>query len=276
MGHIFDQLSSKIRKQREEISNIQLEIRRPQPLNFQAFRKRFLKRIGRIDLPRSGPFAQLPPEIQLETFFYLDYEGLLNLRATCRYYRYLISPQMLEDAKERTKEKYMDMERRGAFPVNQKPCYTCLQIKSHSAFHDTPSNRTYTSTNPNPSQINPEMGTRYCIPCGIKEKKFKPGEEINAGGQTQAVCKHCRRFNRKPVSCTRRNGWSCPKCNAEVDLLLNGGPLVRLAQAIFAIIIFALACAGRAVPRSSQITHGTWRWIFTVSLVGDVDLIYCI
>lgn len=268
MVQFFERVSSWLRRQHDDIPNIiHLESRRPQPLNFQAFRNRFLKHIGRIDLPRNGPLAQLPPEIQLETFFYLDYQSLLNLQSSCRYYEYFISAQMLEDSKERTKELYMDMEHRSAFPINQKPCYTCLQIKGHTAFHDPSGNRTYPSANP--GQLNTVIGTRYCIPCGVKEKKFKPGEQIIAGGHTQAICKHCKRLNTKPVS-TWRAGWACPKCNAEVDLLLSTGPIVRLAQAAFAIIIFALACSGQAVPRSSHLTHGTWRWVFTISLVDHL------
>lgn len=221
--------------------------------------------MGHANINGTGSLAQLPVEIQLETFFYLDYWSLANLRETSKYYQHFISEQMLEDSKDGTRDMYMEMEREYAFPTGQKPCYTCLRVRYNGAFHDpSVASRGYATGS---TQTSPPFGQRYCIPCGVKNKKFKPGEPINAGGVQQAICKHCKRFNHRPVqSYVVRSGWACPKCDAEVSFLQSQGPVLRLAQAIFAIIIFALACSGRAVPRSSHLTHGTWRWVFTMSL----------
>jgi len=232
-------------------------------MNLQAFRARFLKNNRLPNLPRTGPLAKLPAEIQLDTFYYLDYETLFQLRSTCRYYRNFVSDGMLEDAKESTKEQYMQKERDGGFHGSKKPCYTCYRIKDNNKFHAG----AVIQTTGAPASDG-LIGIRYCVACGVKDKKFKPGEAIIAGGETQAICKHCKRFNRRPIrSSVVRSGWACPRCDAEVSFLQNTGLFMRFIQTVFAIVIFALSCSGRAVPRSSHMTSTTWRWILTISLV---------
>lgn len=160
------------------------------------------------------------------------------------------------------------MERLGFFAnLAKMPCYTCFRFKANNDFHQPLSS----TSNPRPTRQRYAIPrTRYCIPCGVKLNKFKPRQEIKAGGQSQAICSYCYRFNRKPIR-SWRGYWSCPKCEAEADLLADFGPWIRIFQALFAIVILALACSGRAVPRSSHLTHGAWRWVFTISLVS----VYC-
>lgn len=260
----FKRLGSSARRQRNNDSTgIALQPRRSKPMNLQAFRARFLKNSRLRNLQRTGPLAKLPAEIQLDTFYYLDYETLFQLRSTCRYYRNFVSEGMLEDAKESTKEQYMQKERDGGFPVGKKPCYSCYRVKDNNKFHTVAVIQTTGG-----AASDGLIGTRYCISCGVKEKKFKPGEAITTANETQAICKHCKRFNKKPIrSSVVRSGWACPRCDAEVVFLQSTGLFMRFIQTVFAIVIFALSCSGRAVPRSSHLTNTTWRWIITISVV---------
>jgi len=263
-AEFFKRISSNIRrKPNDDDAGIALQPRKSKPMNLQAFRDRFLRNSKLGNLPRTGPFAKMPAEIQLATFYYLDYESLSQFRSTCRYYRNFISQGMLDEAKESTKEEYMEKERNGDFDDGRKPCYVCYRVKDNSKFHLAATTAAATTT-----PADGHIGTRYCIACGVKEKKFKPGEQINAGGQTHAICKHCKRYNKKPVnSWIVRSGWACPRCDREVNFLLSAGIFMRFVQAVFAIVMFALSCSGHAIPRSSHFNNRAWRWIFTVSLV---------
>jgi hypothetical protein len=140
----------------------------------------------------------------------------------------------------------------------------------YTKFHD-PNAAKYTSggTTTTTKPITPlTVGSRYCINCGLKNDKFQPGQSIVSAGQTSAICKHCKRFQKKPIeSYTLRAGYACQSCDSEVIYLQKNGPILRLMQAILAVVIFALACSGKAVPRSSRVNHSTWRWIYTISLV---------
>lgn len=233
------------------------------PISTLISRRRIQNRdIKLIDIPRTGPLAQLPVEIQLEIFSYTDYVELNNLKSTCRYYRQLISKSILDDAMKHTKDKYEEMDRNKTFPKSQTPCYTCLRLKDKCKFHE------FNGTNYS-GNIAPIPDPRCCITCGVKNKIFPAGQAILSGNVAMAICKHCKRFQKKPVySNIVRDGYACRSCDEEVGWLQRVGVNTRCIQAIFAIIIFALACSGRAAPRSSHITHGIWRWIYTISVVS--------
>lgn len=254
---------------REDSSSPPTKLRFLPSQNLQAFRNRFKRHVESVDIPRTGSLAQLPVELQLEILFNLDYWELKNVSASCQYYRHFISKSMLDEARERTISRFREIERQGRLTNNQKPCYTCLRMMHHTKFHDPNASRSTagnstTATKP----ATPAFGFRYCIKCGLKENKFQPGQGITSAGKTTAICKHCKRFQKKPIETyTLRHGYACRSCDHEVIYLQEKGPIVRCIQAILAVIIFALACSGRAVPRSSHISHGTWRWIYTISLV---------
>ena len=266
---IYNRMASSLGIRREDSSSPPTKLRLLPSQNLQAFRNRFKRHSELVDIPRTGSLAQLPVELQLEIFFNLDYWDLQKVSGSCRYYRHFVSKTMLDDARERTIDRFKEIERQGRLTNNQKPCYTCLQMMHHTKFHDpNASSSTSGTTATTPKPPTPPIGSRYCIKCGLKNNKFKPGQGITSAGQTSAICKHCKRFQRKPVETqTLRQGYACRSCDREVIYLQENGPILRFVQAVFAVVIFALACSGKAVPRSSHMSHGTWRWIYTISLV---------
>ena len=263
---LYNRMASSLGIRREHSSSPPTKLRFLPSQNLQAFRNRFKRHSELVDIPRTGSLAQLPVELQLEIFFNLDYWDLQRVSASCRYYRHFVSKTMQDDARERTIVRFKEIERQGRLANNQKPCYTCLQMMPYTKFHDPNAS---TATTPKPPT--PPIGSRYCIKCGLKNNKFKPGQGITSEGQTTAICKHCKRFQKKPIETqTLRQGYACQSCDYEVIYLQARGPILRFVQAVFAVIIFALACSGRAVPRSSHTSHGTWRWIYTISLVRSL------
>ena len=276
---IYSRMTSMLGVRREDSSSRhtnQTKSRFSPSQNFQTFRNRFKRHIELVDIPRTGPVAQLPVELQLEIFFHLDHAELKNVRSTCRYYRHFISKTMLDDARERTISRFKEIERQGRLKNNEKPCYTCLRMMRYTEFHDPNASRSSASgTTGNQASTMP-VGTRYCIDCGLKSNKFQPGQGIIRAGratsqstnQAMAICKHCKRLQRQArQSSLVRPGYACRSCDTEVTYLQEHGPKLRATQAVLATVIFALSFSGRAVPRSSHVSYGTWRWIYTISLV---------
>ena len=267
---LYNKMASKLGIRREDSSSSPTKFRFSPSQSLQAFRNKFKRSVELVDIPRTGPLARLPVELQLEILFNLEYWELKNLSTSCRYYRHLISKTMLDDARERTIMSFKEIERQGRLTNNNKPCYTCLRMLHYTKFHDPNTTGTTTGifTRTAKSTTPLAIGSRYCINCGLKNDKFQPGEGIISAGQATAICKHCKRFQKKPIdSYILRPGYACRSCDDEVIYLQKKGPLLRLMQGILAVVIFALACSGKAVPRSSRVNHGTWRWIYTISLV---------
>ena len=262
---LYNRMASRLGMRREDSSSPPTKLRFLPSQSLQAFRNKFKRHIELVDIPRTGPLAQLPVELQLEIFFNLDYWELKNLNSSCRYYRHFISKTMLDDARQRTITRFKEIERQGRLTNNQKPCYTCVRMMNYTKFHDPNASKSTTTAKSTTPVI---VGSRYCINCGLKNDKFQPGQGIVSAGQAAAICKHCKRFQKKPIeSYTLRPGYACRSCDREVVYLQENGPIIRFIQALFAVVIFALACSGKAVPRSSHISHGTWRWIYTISIV---------
>jgi hypothetical protein len=225
-----------------------------------------------IFLSKDSLLSSIPAELQLETIQFLGYHDTLNLKATCRYYNYFISEDVLEDSRTRQLERFEEIERRSKFEkLANVPCYNCLKEKPIAQFYHVPGQWYY---NTQPCLPLPDPGTRFCIPCAFKTKRIAPGLNLNVNGNVYLICSGCKRFGKNPASAvvTSKNGYNyaqyCDLCKHDFDQLLAFGWILRFLQFVLGLIIFALACTGSSVPISSVVSKSSLRYIFTVTIVS--------
>jgi hypothetical protein len=223
-------------------------------------------------LSRSSLLSTLPAEVCLDIIMELDYRDVQTLKASCRYFRYFIDSSVTEASRMRQLEEFEELERQShSMQPLDAPCYTCLQKKPLAHFYNPAGTYYYTAQPPLPL---PDAGTRYCIPCGFKTKRYAPGLQISVDNVTYLRCAGCKRLEKSaalPIGSARHyNGQSCQHCSNDLKIL-NNGWIFRFIQFLLGIIIFALACTGSTVPLTSVVTRESLRFIFTTTLVSFSD-----
>jgi len=213
-------------------------------------RSRRNKGMEMVTLDKSSPLSSIPAELQLDIMSMLDYYDVLHLKATCRYYQHFINKDVLQKSREYQIERFAEME--PTITTGNAPCYTCLKLKSQSSF-----------TLPRPN----DPRRRCCIPCAFRANRYKPGCRIVFNGDSLVVCAACESFSKEPLGANLQFNTLCKDCNVEFKTALVFGVLLRFMQGSFAIMVFALACTGQAVPTTSVATKHSLRFILTIILV---------
>jgi hypothetical protein len=225
-----------------------------------------------VSLSRDSDFAKIPAELQLHVISYLDYDSVLELKQTCRYFNYFVNADVIKESKAVQIEAYKEIERSNKLPANKLPCYTCLKLKATAEFYNKTSNYYYNaqlySYNRQPTRT-PADFNRYCIRCGFREGHYDPGTKLNTGGQSWMICSACGLLSKEPLN--SNNGYygvTCKPCTTEFNFMRGNGAVVRMLQWMIAVVILPLACTGKAMPWTSRANEHSLRWIFTVTLVS--------
>ncbi len=106
--------------------------------------------------PSSAPFLDIPPELYLMVFDYLDYECLLKLGATSRHFQSIVSREKVVAALYRKEDTISDPSR----IRNEKiACFQCYRLRS--AYFDFDER----GVQPKYLADGEEAGRRRCLIC---------------------------------------------------------------------------------------------------------------
>jgi hypothetical protein len=230
-----------------------------------------VKEAEMVSLSRDSNFAKIPAELQLHVISYLDYDAVLKLKGTCRYFNYFINADVIEASKVNQVEHYQQMETHNTLPSDQLPCYTCLKMKPKAEYYHK-KGRYYMNAQPYRSHRqtaarNPDF-ERQCIRCGFQEGLYDPGTKLNTGGQSWLICSSCGFLAKEPQDTTSSaSGTSCKPCTVEYNFMRGHGTSIRMLQWMVAVVILPLACSGKAMPWTSRANEDSLRWIFNITVV---------
>jgi hypothetical protein len=250
-------------------------LRRPEWLHISA-----PKRDGTgqelVYLDKSSSLSCIPIELQLNIIQFLGYHDVLKLKASCRYYNYFISPDVLEESKVKQIEEFEEVENQSRLAKpSLVPCYTCLEKKPIAYFYNISARYYYGAQ---PCLPLPDPGARCCIPCAFKTNQVPAGLDLRVNGKTYLTCSGCGIFTKNFIANTVNTfnghgyGAYCDYCKHDFERLLSLGWLFRCSQFVLGVIIFALACTGKSVPTTSVATRSSLRFILTVTLVSHIEL----
>lgn len=183
--------------------------------------------------PRRQPampsqIERLPMELQEMVFGNLDYQSLILLSTTNRYFHKTIKPRERADPKDMFQ---FVMEAARSFPQHRPKkeedntgwgnfeCYVCYRVRAHDHFDTQQRSTAYFDSKfrlvsgraPGPGDVEYPL-RRFCIDCGVKEGLHEPLDSLTTRrGNELWVC-HCRRVWSKP-------GYiRCPHCKADCPL----------------------------------------------------------
>lgn len=148
-----------------------------------------------------GPsLCSLPTEIQHQIVLALHPSALVSLRQTNRWFHTHVSLFRLE---RREVLKYL--HERQFLPQHREnyPCFSCLSIKPKTHFTRAQISKDY-------SKIGRLELERYCLDCGVENKKFKPGTLLEIPGGSRLQKSQMKVFC---AACTSVQAYFCGKCH---------------------------------------------------------------
>ena len=138
----------------------------------------------------------LPTELQHAIVLNLPPSAAIALKQTNRYFYTYISLYRLDPLK--VKRYLHEVELRPRHRENYA-CYTCLRVKPMTAF-------TASQLGVKTSRGSAYLLERFCLDCGIENKRFKPGTVLIIGGDKSHPRVCCG-------SCSTAQSYFCGNCH---------------------------------------------------------------
>ncbi|XWW92494.1 hypothetical protein V2A60_000417 [Cordyceps javanica] len=172
---------------------------------------------------------RLPDNVQSKVYGDLDYQSLIHLSTTNRYFNHTIDPQGMADATDKAQfvmraakdfPQHRPSEKGHDYKPGNFECYVCFRVRSPEHFDMLQPQHAYvdhhgrlvTDREPQPGRDRKITLRRFCIECGVKEGLHAPFDCLTTRtGRDLWVCK-CRRIWAKP-GCLR-----CPDCRGDCPL----------------------------------------------------------
>ncbi|KAF6236128.1 hypothetical protein HO173_005757 [Letharia columbiana] len=137
----------------------------------------------------------LPTELQHHIVLNLHPSAAIALKQTNRYFHTHISLYRLDPLK--VKQYLHQVELRPRHRENYA-CFSCLRVKPKIAF-------TVSQLGAKKSRNGAYSSGRFCIDCGVRDKRFKPGTVLDIAGDESHPKAFCR-------SCSTIQSYFCGKC----------------------------------------------------------------
>ncbi|KAM3555300.1 hypothetical protein MY1884_005662 [Beauveria asiatica] len=172
---------------------------------------------------------RLPSNVQHKVYNDLDYQSLIHLSSTNRYFNQTIEPQNMADPADKAQfvmraakdfPQHRPSEKGHDYKPGNFECYVCFRVRTPEHFdmlqpqhaYVDPSGRLVTDRDPQPGRDKQIALRRFCIECGVREGLHVPFDCLTTRtGRDLWVCK-CRRIWAKP-GCLR-----CPDCRGDCPL----------------------------------------------------------
>jgi hypothetical protein len=164
--------------------------------------------------PPQSPLLSLPTDIHFSIIDVLDYPSILALQATNRYFRYLLSVSQLSRARKLHIKLLVDAESDDWLDNSRFICYECFQWKPISHFSKKQISKKR-------SKGHTEVHKRFCIECGIRRKRWQPGQFLRAEGGEIVLCRVCRMLRPTDDEC-RPRGF-CSSCYSDASYIQGSG-----------------------------------------------------
>lgn len=138
----------------------------------------------------------LPTELQHHIVLNLHPSAAIALKQTNRYFHTHIALYRLDPLK--VKQYLHEVELRPRHR-DDYACFTCLRVRSMTAF-------TITQLGAKTSKNGAYSGGRFCLDCGVENKRFKPGTVLIIAGDESHPRVLCD-------SCLTVQSYFCGKCH---------------------------------------------------------------
>ncbi|KIV98598.1 hypothetical protein, variant [Verruconis gallopava] len=232
---------------------------------------RHVKAAELVSLSRDSSLAKIPAELQLQIISTLEYEDVVQLKRTCRYFNFFINSDVMEESRAAQVEIFRVMEQNYSMPGDKLPCYHCLKLKPKVEFYDV-AGKYYLSSPPigyyRTALYNADTN-RNCIRCGFLTRQYLPGLSLKTGNQVWMFCSECGVLERLPSQSSYRYPDNlCLPCSNKYNFFRAQGTTMRLVQWVISIVILPLACTGQFMPWTSKASNHSLRWIFTITLAS--------
>lgn len=167
-------------------------------------------------------FLSLPAELLLIILNHLDYSSKLAIQWTSKALYSVMEDHWI--SRTYTMKDLLEIERWPRFTIGQRgegtkqpialldyfACHICLKIRSASYFSNAMMKGHRGKLSP---ILSPERKNRFCIPCGVRWHRYRPGVRIQFGGATGGdglVCYKCHRFKKvSPIEFKERTCAAC-------------------------------------------------------------------
>lgn len=228
------------------------------------------RKVSKLQKAEAPPLLRLPDELQINILDNVDFHDARRLRSSCKFYRRLVTDEMLQESRERHKTYLRTQEARKDY----KPCWTCLHFRRINQFRS--------------DQLPGFVGSRNCLTCEYKAGTIFKGRYYVVGvtGPSQShfyynnsvsralMCPRCHKFglvdhsqmHYSSISSNHRKDNLCETCHKLIEPVLMIAALLRGIQFPFAIILFAVACSG-------SFPFHLWAFAITVTMVSRQALI---
>ncbi|OAA73446.1 hypothetical protein ISF_00347 [Cordyceps fumosorosea ARSEF 2679] len=172
---------------------------------------------------------RLPNAVKSKVYGDLDYQSLIQLSGTNRYFNRTVDPQNMADPADKAQfvmraakdfPQHRPSEKGHDYKPGNFECYVCFRVRSPEHFDMLQPQHAYvdahghlvTDRDPQPGRDRQISLRRFCIECGVREGLHAPFDCLTTRtGRDLWVCK-CRRIWAKP-GCLR-----CPDCRADCPL----------------------------------------------------------
>ena len=156
----------------------------------------------------AGDLLSLPVELLSIILRHLDYSLKLALQWTCKSLYSVVGGHWF--SRTYTIVDLLEIERWPCFSTGQKgegtkqpiarldyfACHICFKIRSATYFSNAMMKGHRGKLSP---ILSPERMRRFCIPCGVRLKRYLPGVSLQFGGATGGdgiVCYECHHFKK--------------------------------------------------------------------------------
>ncbi|KFH46434.1 hypothetical protein ACRE_027520 [Hapsidospora chrysogenum ATCC 11550] len=177
---------------------------------------------------RSAALEMLPLEIQRIIFSGLDYQALISLSATNRFYNQTIDPQAMADPLDKLQfvmraakdfPQHRPSEKGQDYHPGNFECYVCFRVRSPDCFDVLQAQYAYVDRlghvvrDREPTRLDTLVPLRrFCIECGVRSGLHVPSDCLTTKtGRDLWVCR-CWRVWPKP------GVLRCPDCSGDCPL----------------------------------------------------------
>lgn len=178
---------------------------------------------------RPSLLEQLPAELQQMVFSSLDYQSLIFLSSTNRFFHRRVDPQALADPSDKLQfvmhaakdfPQHRPCEKASEYHPGNFECYICFRVRSPDCFdalqaqlaYVDPSGRVVVNREPSPKTDTLVPLRRFCVECGVRTGLHAPADSLTTKtGRELWVCR-CWRVWPKP------GVLRCPDCGGDCPL----------------------------------------------------------
>jgi len=140
--------------------------------------------------------VDLPEELNLAIIEELDIASIFALSQTCRHFHKLANPA--DEARRGELQDFLlevqDFDRWS----DGFACFSCNKVLHRKSFA-----RNQTRLKRGRNAAFERQMLRYCIPCGLSENRYLPGNQVGQGDEVRFFCVICKEL---------RNGAFCKRC----------------------------------------------------------------